>query len=375
MVMASILVFKRSSVQNLTMAPKQNNATTTTTSEIVSKPRFQVTPPLYRATLRDPWKRELYARLDRIREVCGELCLLNDKESIDARIVKSSINGTGEKQSFPRLVVSNVDCPAIIGCEEIDDSDDSFPRSIPGELFGYFTLGGMTNYTRFRRFRRNYQEGEGNDPIWTLEDLEREKTKSMLAMPQVSGGYGKESALRVREKLRQLNLTNKSVLVIGSEKPWIEAICLGLGASHVTTLEYGRINSMHPQVQTLTPGDFRDRYQKGTLAEFDVVVSHSSLEHSGLGRYGDSLNPWGDIIAVARAWCVTKSGGSMYLGLPTGKDDIIFNAHRVYGKARWPLMAVNWQQIDGESHTDEEFLIPQGLHVPDGGTGFLFTKR
>jgi hypothetical protein len=165
------------------------------------------------------------------------------------------------------------------------------------------------------------------------------------------------------------------VLVIGSEKPWIEAICLGLGASHVTTLEYGRINSMHPQVQTLTPGDFRDRYQKGTLAEFDVVVSHSSLEHSGLGRYGDSLNPWGDIIAVARAWCVTKSGGSMYLGLPTGKDDIIFNAHRVYGKARWPLMAVNWQQIDGESHTDEEFLIPQGLHVPDGGTGFLFTKR
>ncbi len=30
------------------------------------------------------------------------------------------------------------------------------------------------------------------------------------------------------------------------------------------------------------------------------MVSFSSLEHSGLGRYGDQLNPHGDLIAMAR---------------------------------------------------------------------------
>ena len=25
-----------------------------------------------------------------------------------------------------------------------------------------------------------------------------------------------------------------------------------------------------------------------------------------LGRYGDALNPWGDILTVARAWCVSS---------------------------------------------------------------------
>ena len=42
-----------------------------------------------------------------------------------------------------------------------------------------------------------------------------------------------------------------------------------------------------------------ERQQK---LNFDAVVSFSSIEHSGLGRYGDALNPWGDLIAAAQAW-------------------------------------------------------------------------
>ena len=36
--------------------------------------------------------------------------------------------------------------------------------------------------------------------------------------------------------------------MIGSVIPWVEAILLVIGAKHVTTLEYNRINSTHPQV-------------------------------------------------------------------------------------------------------------------------------
>lgn len=48
--------------------------------------------------------------------------------------------------------------------------------------------------------------------------------------------------------------------------------------------------------------------------KFDFVVSFSSMEHSGLGRYGDGINPWGDLIASAKAWCLTKLGGRMLIG-------------------------------------------------------------
>ena len=129
-----------------------------------------------------------------------------------------------------------------------------------------------------------------------------------------------------------VDLKGKSVLVIGSELPWLETTCLYLGAAKVTTLEYGKIESLHPQIHTLTPEDFRMKVMNNTLELFDGILSHSSLEHPGLGRYGDALNPWADLLSVARSYCVTKDDGFLVLGLPTGNDTVFFNAHRMYGK-------------------------------------------
>jgi len=33
-------------------------------------------------------------------------------------------------------------------------------------------------------------------------------------------------------------------------------------------------------------------------------------------RYGDQLNPWGDLITMARAWCMVKPGGFAAIGVP-----------------------------------------------------------
>jgi hypothetical protein len=112
-------------------------------------------------------------------------------------------------------------------------------------------------------------------------------------------------------------------------------------------LEYGTILSHHEQITTETPASIRHKYLTGNLSLFDGVVSYSSIEHSGLGRYGDALNPWGDILSIARGYCLTTNTGFLYLGLPTnnGEDSILWNAHRVYGKLRWPLVTANWKWI------------------------------
>ena len=79
---------------------------------------------------------------------------------------------------------------------------------------------------------------------------------------------------------------------------------LELGAANVVTLEYNEIESQVKGVTTLTPQKIREKWRNKLVDQlnFDVIVSYSSLEHSGMGRFGDPLNPWGDLIASAQSW-------------------------------------------------------------------------
>jgi SAM-dependent methyltransferase len=54
------------------------------------------------------------------------------------------------------------------------------------------------------------------------------------------------------------------------------------------------------------------------------------IEHIGLGRYGDPLDPEGSVKAAQELIRVLKSGGYLYLSLPIGKQRVCFNAHRVF---------------------------------------------
>jgi TPP-dependent indolepyruvate ferredoxin oxidoreductase alpha subunit len=169
--------------------------------------------------------------------------------------------------------------------------------------------------------------------------------KQQCHIGELRGSYTIEDTNLLMTALRRMRIDGASVLVIGSERPWIEACVLSLGATEVTTIEYGGIQSTHPRVQTLTPERVRAS-ANAFMERFDVVVTYSSVEHSGLGRYGDALNPWGDRQAMARAWCMTKRGGQLAIGVPHKPADIIhYNAHREYGPIQLPHLLANWKQI------------------------------
>jgi len=55
-----------------------------------------------------------------------------------------------------------------------------------------------------------------------------------------------------------------------------------------------------------------------------------TVEHVGLGRYGDQLDPEGDLKAMAELQRVVAIGGSLLVVVPVGKPKIEFNAHRIY---------------------------------------------
>lgn len=54
------------------------------------------------------------------------------------------------------------------------------------------------------------------------------------------------------------------------------------------------------------------------------------LEHIGLGRYGDPIDPDGDLKAVRELVRVLAPGGNLLVVTPVGRKRIQFNAHRIY---------------------------------------------
>lgn len=55
-----------------------------------------------------------------------------------------------------------------------------------------------------------------------------------------------------------------------------------------------------------------------------------TIEHIGLGRYGDEIDPEGDIKSINELKRVLKPGGDLLFVTPVGTPKIEFNAHRIY---------------------------------------------
>ena len=68
-------------------------------------------------------------------------------------------------------------------------------------------------------------------------------------------------------------------------RPWIEVILLDQGVNHITTLEYNPYPCNHPNITTISPSDFASIAQSAKAPLYDAMITFSSLEHSGLGRY------------------------------------------------------------------------------------------
>ena len=55
-----------------------------------------------------------------------------------------------------------------------------------------------------------------------------------------------------------------------------------------------------------------------------------SLEHFGLGRYGDQIDPEACFKCFVQIQKKLKKGGKLYISVPIGKERVEFNAHRVF---------------------------------------------
>ncbi|TPX64634.1 hypothetical protein SpCBS45565_g05735 [Spizellomyces sp. 'palustris'] len=214
------------------------------------------------------------------------------------------------------------------------------PSDIPPVLLNDYTFNGSIPVVQ-RYFDQAYLGNKALMSDWTSEQVELYRQGVRKKVAQFN--YPNEPIYDALNAHAEVAIKGKRGLVIGSENPWLEAFLLEYGAEHVTTLEFGSIDSKHPQITTFTPKQFSSGFIQGTIHPFDFVFTYSSLEHDGLGRYGDNLNPSGDLQTMAKMLTVVKPGGFMFIGVPCCFDRLDWNAHRIYGPLRLPKMFAGWR--------------------------------
>lgn len=117
----------------------------------------------------------------------------------------------------------------------------------------------------------------------------------------------------------------------------------------------------------------------------DSLSCLHAIEHFGLGRYGDPVDPMGYERGIANMTLLLKPGGTFYLSTPIGRERVEFNANRVFD----PRSIIRLVQghgltlkqltvIDASGETQEVEATPEMLqalaHMTYKLGIFVFTK-
>jgi hypothetical protein len=118
------------------------------------------------------------------------------------------------------------------------------------------------------------------------------------------------------------------------------------------------------------------------VAATDSLSCLHTIEHFGLGRYGDPIDPEGHEGGLKQLKSMVRPGGRLYLSTPIGPQRIEFNAHRVFAPAtmrEW--FASGWEiersaTLDG-THRLEESSGEAALldFAGDLGVGMVVAKK
>ena len=109
--------------------------------------------------------------------------------------------------------------------------------------------------------------------------------------------------------------------------------------------------------------------------EIDSLSSICVIEHIGLGRYGDSLDPYGTEKATRELIRVLAFNGNLYISVPIDDENkIYFNAHRAFTRDYIlelfkPLKLMEERYIYG-NNLDNKYLRNRGF-----GTGLYHFKK
>jgi len=219
------------------------------------------------------------------------------------------------------------------------------PEGIPGEMYEEYTMGGeiVMEYNYANDCSDETQEVINNGFTQEVFSKYLEMSKA-----RQQNYYGPTDTW-LHESLDKYPTDGKDICIMGSTSPWYEALLIARGAKSCTVIEYSKRKSFHENIEYVQLHEVKGR-------KFDACFSISSYEHDGLGRYGDPLNPNGDLEAMENTKNLLHDGALLYLAVPIGIDKLVFNVHRVYGEKRINLLLKGWDTLDQYGFFEDSFI-------------------
>jgi SAM-dependent methyltransferase len=98
-------------------------------------------------------------------------------------------------------------------------------------------------------------------------------------------------------------------------------------------LDYRPLRVILPGLYSVAATTTQLPFADGTI---DSLSCLHVIEHIGLGRYGDPVDPDGSRKAALELQRVMRPGGRLYLSAPVGRERVCFNAHRVFAPETLP---------------------------------------
>jgi hypothetical protein len=230
------------------------------------------------------------------------------------------------------------------------------PNSLKNYLYSFFVCAFFSLQEK--------QNGADSD-VWDTAYIDEWR-----ARPNTCGQYYRTTCQTAFTKHQNI-IQNHTGVIIGSQLPWAEAGLLNAGVKSLITIEYMMIETEYPGLTTMHPTEVALEYLDGDWEPMDFAFTYSSLEHDGLGRYGDPLNPFGDLESLARIRCLLKPGGILFFGVPSAQDAVVWNAHRLYGRYRLALAFIGWTVVDAIDLCD---VTPKSAGVDDCQPIFVLQK-
>lgn len=93
----------------------------------------------------------------------------------------------------------------------------------------------------------------------------------------------------------------------------------------------------------------------------DSLSCLHTLEHFGLGRYGDPVRPEGYRVGWRNLWRMLEPGGVLHFSVPIGPQRVEYDAHRVFGVPFVVGMAEGMYEIKRMSYVDDAGELHVGV--------------
>jgi SAM-dependent methyltransferase len=214
-----------------------------------------------------------------------------------------------------------------------------------------------------KSFKDFFLKDKTDDSVWRVEDYSKclsDITRDWVYI------YQDRKAFEILSKMKETANTDIEILDVGSM--FYAALYFAtIGRTLYLEPRLSDMSSTNPiMFPSLNLGFIQGEAQSIPAPDsaFDVITCLHALEHFGLGRYGDTIDYYGDQKGLSEFNRVLKNRGGLILSVPVSENPRIeFNTQRVYS----PDIIDEMLDDAGFNIVSRMYIVSLGLHRNESG--------